>query len=344
MRVVISFTYLFFLNCVLWAQTNAVLPKEESRPYYQLTTYPSGFDRDSMDVLQQELLKNPKIHWKNADSTTYMFSAIVLDQHDDAMEFYTRKKKFKPQTIEEFHLIQFLFDYKRRFPALKALLQEEANQFPERQGVVNYRMRVKDVQQMILSGVWSDKDSVVFHELRDAKWSKVIRASAAYSSELIPLIAEIDEALRTETKYEYHGNQALALAFHEFGIFLRRHLSLTDAFIAFSVGRYYDKLNFDLTESYRSLRSEMNDRSYVFPSMRKLFPKQTQGIFSKESIAKRQDRLKQADSAVYEPYKMNIEEDTSDSLINQKFGTIIMLIGILLLLLFVIFFVKSKRN
>jgi len=341
-RVISLFLILFYLGSFM-AQTDFALPREEPRPYYQLQVYPSGFDRDSMENVHQNLLKTPKIHWKRADSISYMLSSISLENYDEAMKFYDKYTNYAPESIEEFHLLQYLLSYKRRFPKLTALLQKETNIFPENKGQIKYRMRLKEVESMIVNGTWSLEDSIVFSELKTPGILQINKGSKEYETVLIPLIKLMDEALRVETKYEFSSNQILGLAFFEFGVFLRKKLSTTDAFIALSVGRFYDKLNFDLTDIYKDVRSEMNAKKYTFPSMRRVFPKQSQGVFSRENIEKRQLKLAKEEE-VYQPYYLEMEADDKDSLISRKFGSIVMLVGTGLLFFFVIFFIKAKRN
>src|SRR5690606_12238889 len=105
-----------------------------------------------------------------------------------------------------------------------------------------------------------------------------------YLSILVPLLRKYDDALRDETKYESASNRALSLAFYEFGKFLKKHVSLSDAYIAYSISRYYDKYNNDVAVDLRAIKNEMNKRNYIFPSIREIFPKQRKGIFNYKKI------------------------------------------------------------
>lgn len=341
-QVINPILYLFF-STNFWAQTGFVSSKEEPRSYYRLQVYPNGLDRDSMEAVHTKLLKTPKIHWKKEDSISFMLTSISLENYDDAMDFYQRKDFFEPQTQEDFHLIQYLLSYKRRFSKLPSLLQKEAEKFPNNRNQIKYRLRIKTVEAMVIKGDWSFADSIIFPELQAPEFLTIMKGSKDYEVTILPLIKIIDEALRTETKYEFSSNQTLGLAFFEFGIFLRKNLSITDAFVVLSVGRFYDKLNFDLNNFYKEIRREMSKKQYIFPSMRKIFPKQSQGIFSAENIERRQIKLGKEEE-LDQPYYMEMEADNQDSIISRKFGSLVMLVGISVLLFFVIFFVKIKRN
>jgi hypothetical protein len=88
----------------------------------------------------------------------------------------------------------------------------------------------------------------------------------------------------------------------------------------------------------------MNDKQLIFPSMRDLFPKQTKGFFNVESILKR--RLARADTLdlrVKNTEALELGEVQDNSIINKTGGFWIVMSGMLLLLLYVVFFVKAKR-
>jgi hypothetical protein len=160
----------------------------------------------------------------------------------------------------------------------------------------------------------------------------------------IPLIQNLDQALRDETKFEFNSNRALALAFYEFGIFLEKNLSTTDAFIALSIAKYYDRFNSKITEKYRLVRSSMNKKNLIFPSMRELFPKQNKGIFNIENIKNRQQAAQ--DSIVrieQKPMRLDLEKEQKSQYLSGKLASLITLIGLVIMLVFVAIFVKIKK-
>src|SRR5690606_5302426 len=110
---------------------------------------------------------------------------------------------------------------------------------------IEIRSRIAEVNRKQVDRVWSLKDSVLFPELLDPRWKSYKKGGQEYLSILVPLLREYDDALRDETKYESASNRALSLAFYEFGKFLKKHVSLSDAYIAYSISRYYDKYNND---------------------------------------------------------------------------------------------------
>jgi hypothetical protein len=253
-------------------------------------------------------------------------------------------RNFEPRNLEELHLTQYLYSYKRHYDRVRFWLAYEKENFPESAKHIPFRQRIHDAEELILTQKWSTEDSLIFPELKAVHWKSMTKGSEAYLNELVPLVVLVDRALRDETKYEFSANVALALAFYEFGVFLQKHVSTTDAFIALSVAKYYDRFNADINDKYRELRTAMNDKRLIFPSMRYLFPKQTKGFFNVESIKQR--RLAKQDTVdlrVKNPEALQLGEVKDRSFINSAGSFWIVLSGLVLLLLFVIFLVKIKH-
>lgn len=335
---------LLFGSLNTMAQTNVLLPHNESRPYFQVQRFQQGYDKDSMLMVFNFLDAQHKINWKRRDSLDFFFALAAIEEFDEANTFKKRIRNFTPRNLEELHLTQYLYSYKRHYDRVRFWLDFEAQHFPESSIHIPFRQRVHDVEELILLGKWSTDDSLVYPELKSSKWMSITRGSGDYVNKLIPLVEQIDRALRDQTKYEFSTNVALALAFYEFSIFLHKHVSTTDALIAISVAKYYDKFNPDLNLKYRELRTAMNEKRLVFPSMRYLFPKQSKGFFNVESIKKR--RLAKQDTVdlrLKNPEALQLAEVKDRSIIDGSGSFWIVLSGMLLMLLFVIFLVKIKH-
>jgi tetratricopeptide (TPR) repeat protein len=327
----------------IWSQDNFNLPHNEHRPYYQLNEYPRGYDKDSMQLALEQILKKPAVSWSKTDSLDYLFTLIAVSDYDKAHEFFKKFKKVNPRNLDEFHLIQFMFSYKRMLAKAFLWLERERKEYPETEQIIDFRWRLHEVEDLVVRGLWTD-DSVLYPVLKDSKWNAIKKGSESYTVQTIPLIQNLDQALRDETKFEFNSNRALAMAFYEFGIFLEKNLSTTDAFIALSIAKYYDRFNSKITEKYRLVRSSMNKKNLIFPSMRELFPKQNKGIFNIENIKKRQQA--EQDSIVQieqKPMRLDLEKEQKSQYLSGKLASLIILIGLVFMLVLVAIFVKIKK-
>jgi len=335
---------IMLISMNLFAQDNYNLPHHEHRPYYQPQEYPRGYDKDSMLLALDILLNKPSRTWSNADSLDYLFTLIAIEDYDKAFDNFKTFRRVNPRNVDEFHLIQFMFSYKRMFDKALQWLDREKREFPESKAIIDIRIRLHGVEEMLVKGTWHDEDSVMFQILQDPKWEKIKKGSEEYLLETIMLIKNMDIALRDETKFEFKSNRALAIAFYEYGIFLEKNLSTTDAFIALSIARYYDKFNARITEKYREVRSLMNKRKLIFPSLRELFPKQNKGIFNINNIKKR--RQAEQDSIIQstqQPIGLQLDPNAKPSVLNDKVAALVIIFGLLMLLIAVVLFIRTKN-
>lgn len=324
------------------AQREFAFPQEELRPYFRLQKYPEGLNKDTMLVVFETLNKQQKIAWTKHDSLNFLYALIASDQFDGASKILERGKKLQPRDLEELHLTQYFYSYKRRYKELFHWLDFEQTKYPEHKEAVKYRKRIHEVQQAIVNEQWSTQDSVIFPELKNSKWKKTAKGSKIHKEEIIPLLRIIDSALRIETKYEFKSNVALALAFYEFGTFLKKHVSTTDAFIALAIAKFYDGFDPQITEKFREIRSTMNKQGLIFPSMRELFPKQSKGYFHITSIKKRQALKADSMNNIKEkPVILKIKKQDNILKISDITSFLIVFIGSIALLIFIWFYFKT---
>jgi hypothetical protein len=331
-----------FVSINMIAQSTAELPHEEFRPYFKLAPYKRGFDKDSLNELMQYLIEKPRKRWTKNDSISYVMSLCNADEYDLAHSVFERLKLTKLGTQEEYHIVQHMLHFKTRFFAVEDWLDFETRDYPQFAEANKIRKRINHVSRLYARKEWRTNDSLVFPELNDVRWKKMKRGSPTYLNELIPLVWLYDEALRTEVQFESKRNTALSEAFVEFGDFLHAYVNLSDAFIAYSIARYYNKTNNHAAIKLKSLKAEMNRKNILFPSMRKMFPKQDKGVFNYKNILEK--RQKQRDSLskdVAPPLTVDFEEPRF-SWFSDKLEYIIILVGLVVLLLLVVLFVKTK--
>ena len=324
------------------AQTTAELPHDEYRPFFKIAPYKRGFEGDSLNNLMQYLIEKPRQRWNRKDSIAYVMSMCHAGEFDVAFSIFERLKIKRLNTQEEYHIVQHMLLFKTRFFALQDWIDYETSDFPDFAEANAIRKRINEVNRLHHRREWNPEDSTVFPEMKDAKWKKMTRGSNRYMKELIPFTEYVDMALRIEARFESKRNPGLSQAFLEFGDFLHTHISLTDAYIAYSISRYYNKINNDAALKLKAIKAEMNRKNILFPSMRKIFPKQEKGVFNYKNIMEK--RQKQRDSLskdVAEPLIIPTEEPRF-RWFTDRLEDIVKLVGLFLVLLVVAVFVKTK--
>lgn len=326
----------------LAAQSAAELPHEEYRPYFKLAPYARGFEGDSLNNLMQYLIEKPRQRWNRKDSIAYVMSMCHAGEFDVAYSVFERLKLKRLNTQEEYHIVQHMLLFKTRFFALQDWIDYETRDFPDFAKANAIRKRVNEVNRLMHRKEWNTEDSLVFPELKHPHWKKMPKASNAYLKELIPFVMEHDLALRIEAQFESRRNPGLSQAFLEFGDFLYEHVSLTDAYIAYSISRYYNKINNAAAVKLKAIKAEMNRKNILFPSMRKMFPKQEKGVFNYKNIMEKRQKQRDSLSKDVAPPLVIDQEDPKFDWFTDKLEDIIKLVGLFLVLLVVAVFVKTK--
>ncbi len=340
-KLIFILTLILLSNSVL-AQHETELPREESRPYFKLITFSRGFDKDSLDRLMNYLIEKPSEEWTKSDSINYVFALCGSEDYDYAYIIFERLKLKELPSIEEYHAVQHMLLFKRRYAVRRDWFKYEKEKYPSTSDKVAIRERITDVHQLLHKKEWSLEDSLIFPKLKEDVWSSLPKGSKDYIQYVIPTCAVISDALRDESKYESTHNRALSLAFVEFGDFLQINVSLSDAYIAYSIAKYYDRYNNEIAEKLKQIKNKMKSRNYLLPSIREVFPKQSKGLFNFQKIMEK--RKKERDSTNLEttnPLTIEVEEK-KESFMRGLWDETIILIGLIIILLSVIIFVRVK--
>jgi hypothetical protein len=235
--------------------------------------------------------------------------------------------------------------YKRRYADFEHWIIKEESAFPNSREVNEIRRRIADVNKKLSKAEWSLEDSVVFQQLKVLKGHKsnFRKGSETFLTTIVPLTFLYDDALRIESKFESNYNRSMSLAFIEFGDFLYEYISYSDAFICYSIARYYDRYNNDLAIKLRSIKNEMNKKNILFPSIRETFPKQSKGLFNfKKIMEKRRKQEAEANQENQEPLQL-ILEDKKEPVLKGFWDEMVLLVGLVLLLFGVILFVRVRK-
>ena len=334
---------LFFLQ--LRAQNTAQMPHFEHRPYFKITPLPRGFDQDSITQVMDYLVNKPAPQWTYTDSLAHMYTLIGISDYDKSFQLFNKIKIDSELTADQYHVIQHLLLYKRRYADVEHWLNKEEAVYPNGIQVNKIRRRIADVNKKLTKAEWSLEDSVVFLQLKALKGQKLNfrKGSELFLSTIVPLAFLYDDALRIESKFESSYNRSLSLAFIEFGDFLYEFISYSDAYICYSIARYYDRYNNDLAIKLRSIKNEMNKKNILFPSIRETFPKQSKGLFNfKKIMEKRRKQEAELQQENQAPLQINLV-DKKDPVLKGYWDETVLLIGLVLLLVGVIIFVRVKK-
>jgi hypothetical protein len=123
------------------------------------------------------------------------------------------------------------------------------------------------------------------------------------------------------------------------GHLIEAHLSLTHAYLAYSLGRHYNKWDKDLLADLKAVKGRMTEKKYKIPNFRKYFPRIEYWRFDYK-VLKEKVISQKNDTTQYEsPATMKAKPEEN---LNFPYQYII-IAGIALLFLMILIFIRTKK-
>ncbi len=140
--------------------------------------------------------------------------------------------------------------------------------------------------------------------------------------------------------YVHEDDQVIARAFNDLGVVLEKYVSLSQAYIAYSIGRNYNKRDKEILENIRIVKAKLQLKNYKIPNFRKYFPRIDEWRFDYD-ILKEKIIQEQNDTIQKHPPILRKEEEKELLPFSPEF---IFPLGILALFLLILFFLKSRKK
>lgn len=301
-------------------------PDFKFEPFERNIHISEGLDNEIMSLK----LKSSE-DWTGQDSLIYGLQLVLLHKYEASLNFILRTQYDTITDTEKIHLIQESFFRNQAYKALQtSLLLEKGNEFNR---VLSYRLDV--VQALIFNkeGLWDSNSSKLFPEIIGLKREKRTR------QELISIANDLDTALRIfVVQLNRQSNEIVSEAYEEFGDFLLENFTESNAYIAYSLSRYYYNRNKSVSSKIKELKSVMDEKKYILPSFRKIFGKIQPGRFNYELL-----KEKKIEKDTVQKPVMQVPKKKQNDLLPKYNGELIILIGFFIILLSVILFVRTKR-
>lgn len=325
--------------------TTADLPHKEYRPYFKFKVFPSKTNkaniRKSLNYLQQ---KN-NATWNKNDSIQFMLDLVLVGNYYSAYQLFLGLKLDTTRNIKTIHIVQHLLFTKNKMNRLNKWFDKEVAAYPQNKKAVEIRRRITQVSVYLAQDNWNFKDSIFFPELEDSMWFGVKEGSPQFKNKLIPMLKLYDTALRVVVKFQANEDKALAAAYVKLGDFIFNHVNYTDAYIAYNCARFYYRKSMYVSKKIKITKSALFDNNLLLPSIRDVFPKEKKGVFNYKILKKRVEQRIQDSiaAATHTPLKLNPIKQGKE-LLPFMSKNLLILIGFILILIFVVFFVKTKER
>jgi hypothetical protein len=290
----------------------------------------TGVD-ESMDSLMEKKGEN----WGFQDSLQFIINIAKIGNYSRA---YNELKTFHLHDVsnESAAHLTMIYQLNERYDLAERWLQkyepenkEEQlakkiwlNMIRVRQGIADYKTTLKYEELFTVN----DKRSYTDKEKEGKQFQEDV---------LYPLDAG-EIVLRFHIQYMNEKDALVAKLASQMGDVIHQHFSLTMTYVAYSLAKHYDNTSAN-AKKLKNVKSEILEAKYEIIPLRNFFPKQKRSRFSYELI-----KAKKEDEKVKRYELPAFEKEQEESIWFSK-GFII-LTGLLLILLFVIFFIKTNKK
>tara|TARA_B100000508_G_scaffold130740_1_gene118333 strand:- start:43145 stop:44185 length:1041 start_codon:yes stop_codon:yes gene_type:complete len=329
--------------CVGHAQLDGnipVPPKKQNTYYFTIEQYnrqptPPKYIRDEID----RITKKPKSKWSQKDSLFYAYEKVHLEEFGFALSIFSRVEM---DTVSETHAQQLYRTSLLMTKRYEELLAYNEITIPEDStSLFSVKDAILSVSQALVSfSSKKEKRDTIFPYLYSEKMDELKSSRRSYRTDMVSIAKNVDTALRYFTFLNDSRNAVLSRAFEEYGDFQKKYFYISNAYLCYAIARHYNRNDKTLSEKYNRAIDEIADRNYLLPSFRTKFGKVLDNRYELN------EELTELKKDTIDP-KLNFKPPSippkKDYLPWLDVPTIIM-IGLFLMLVIVLIFVRSDRK
>jgi hypothetical protein len=313
--------------------------RDEYNPWFTLTKFQRGFDSDSLRLSLNILETKPRKEWNRQDSLEFAQSSLqtgniaLSNYYFDALsvDYDTENVYWWEQMM--------LFIQQKEYEAGIESIHKSVT------GRGDYS-KIYFIDRLLLSYLEHEKDDKWYRTHRILKWdvdSTLLledKSSERFKNEVLIPLENLNFVLHLMIHYIHADDPILASACYEMGIILENHVSLTQAYIAYSLGRNYNKWDKRILKNIKAVKAKLSEKKYKIPIFRRYFPRIEKWRFEYE-VLKEKLLASNSDTLVEETPKMMVQKKE----IKLPFRVdLVIVIGVFLLIILVIFFLKTTKK
>lgn len=315
--------------------------RSEYNPWFTFGKFKRGFSNDSLKFALDSLEAKPRRIWTRQDSLVFASTSLKTGNHALA-DYYFDHLHVDFASEESFwydHLMIYMLEneYTKGLQLIRhvspGMMQFSKLDFFER--------IFKAKQAMAEDPKWYKTNEVLNWHYDSTKFD-IDRKSEEYQQLFIQPLENLNEVLTIIIHYVHEEDAIIADVCFEMGLILEHHVSYTQAYIAYSLGRHYNKWDKEILNELKRIKAKMMERKYKIPVFRKHFPRIEYWRFD-YNVLKEQILLERNDTITKEKPVL-IQPDP-----NARKGLgfpaeLITIGGVLIMLLLVVFFLRPAKK
>lgn len=355
MRKVISLISFLFVFGVVFSQDEETKPKgykpnpykplkNEPYQFFKFKKFERHFDLRQIDKSLDSLDHKPKDQWHVDDSIVLFSNLAKIKKYEEAYDIYKRigKERFEVSDYATAKDLIYTFKQQSR-PDLSLEIIDECLEKGFVDTLSHHWMHSIHEARQNKAVDWRfllDNDILEFPVDTILPYRK--KNDQFYKDSIMIPLEKLDAILKDEVLYTPENDVIIAEVFYEIGHYLEKTGTSTQAYVAYSLARIYNKSDFKASKRIRIVKDRLIKKKYRIPGVRRLFPKYKKGRFNYEILKKKVIEA-QKDTLPKQPLP-TMKPVVKKDYVPKFSGLLLTIIGVVLVLLFVLIFVKTKKN
>ena len=311
--------------------------RSEYNPWFNFTKFKRGFDNDSLKLILDELEGKPRKKWSRMDSLHFARTSLQTG-NIKLSNYYFQHLDVNYNTENEFwweemaiHILHEDFD-----EGIERIHEESPGiyQFSKIYFIDKILQAYKSNKKY---PKWYKTHTLLGWEI-DSTLINIDRNDERYDKQIIIPLRNLDFVLKLLIHYIHDEDPIIANSCKEMGIILEQYVSYTQAYIAFSLGRHYNKWDKTILNELKDVKVNLSKNRFKIPIFRRYFPRIEHWRFEYD-VLKEKIILQRQDTIPKTAPKLMLPAEKSKSPFPLEF---IIIGGMLIIFIFVAIFTKSK--
>ena len=312
--------------------------RSEYTPYFELSQFKRGFSNDSLKKALDTLEAKPRNIWLRSDSLK--FAQISLQTGNRSLaKYYFNELKVDIDKEERYWYDQLMIPFlDKKYDQAQKRIRKESPMVLQFSRIYFFEKIIEAESKQKADDKWFKK-GVVLNWPIDSTLNTLDKTSKEFKDKIITPLQNLQFVLKRIIAHIHEEDPVIANTCQEMGHLIEAHLSLTHAYLAYSLGRHYNKWDKDLLADLKAVKGKMTEKKYKIPNFRKYFPRIEYWRFDYKMLKEKVIFEKNDTTTYIAPNTMKPKPEENLSFPYQY----IIIAGIAIFFLLILFFIRTKK-
>lgn len=340
---------LIFIYLLSFSQEGKVQPiyqsyRKEPKSEFQFEKFTRGFDVKKINEIFDSLKVKEQGKWTFNDSLLFAVNLLKAEKKESSLKVF---KKINPLDIEsplDFKYLITAYQINGYLKKASSLLRLYRKKFSNQINLVSAQERIVEFKLYLKNKEINKKWISANHILPlDFQNDSIVKDTSLYKR-MLRVMHQYENELHFQTNFIFEEDVIIAAIATDLGLLLEKYFSYSQAYIAYSIARNYDKSNRFINDHLKNTRSYLNKNKYHLPIFRNYFPRKKKGRFELSNILKRIEQEKKEAGKGKPINAIRIrEKDKYEKLLDNYDSNLIYASILLLVLILILILVRSKK-